>query len=81
MNEGETLAESIRRKVGEKKAEVQKSFSECETTEVSASQMQRRQSAAVAQLSLPANPLIPVCIALAIAVVILGVLLLSHVAR
>jgi hypothetical protein len=80
MDEAETLAESIRRKVSEKKAEVQKSLSECDTTEVSASQMQLRQSGAVANLNLAANPLLPMCIVLAAAVVILSVLLLvAHI--
>lgn len=79
MAEFESLSDSIRRKVSEKKAEAQRSMSECDTTEVSASQMQLRQSATVANLGLRSNPLLPMCIALSLAVLILSTLLfLSH---
>ena len=79
MVEPETLAESIRRKILENKIDALKGFSDCDTTEVSSSNARPNICALAATTNLTTNPLLPVCIALAVAVVVLAMLLLTHV--
>ena len=78
MSEKESLSDSIRRKVAEKQNEALKAISECETTEVSASHSRPRSLAAAAAMAPSVNPLLPVCISLAIMVVVLFMLLLAR---
>jgi hypothetical protein len=71
MVEKETLSESIRRKVLENKVQALNTLSDCETTEVSGSHMRTKNLSSAATMNLSANPLLPVCIGLAIALVAL----------
>jgi hypothetical protein len=78
MTDKETMAEFIRRKVTDKKGDRSLPISDCQTTEVSASQATLNNSSQIftgAVVRLVANPLLPVCIGLSIVIVILMVLL------
>jgi hypothetical protein len=76
MSDKESLSDSIRRKVAERQSDALKAISECETTEVSASHARPKALAVAAVMNPGANPLLPVCIGLAVMVVVLLMLLL-----
>ena len=78
MVEEETLAESIRRKILENKVEALKGFSDCETTEISSSHGRPITLSLAVPAGLRTNPLLPVCLGLAITVFVLAMVLLMH---